>query len=43
MFIVAFSRPASSGRAMKLGTKAKDVDTFVDKLKMEGQSKLTNK
>ena len=28
----------STGRAMKLGAKSKDVDNFVDKLIAEGQS-----
>ena len=34
------SRPSSSGTAMKLGQKHKDVDTFVTKLEEEGQSEL---
>jgi len=29
--------PRSSGKAMKLGTKSKDVDNFVDKLMAEGE------
>lgn len=32
------SRPSSSGKALKLGTKGKDVDQFVDQLKSEGES-----
>lgn len=32
------SRPAGSGKAMKLGSKAKDVDMFVDQLKSEGEN-----
>ncbi|KAG7173256.1 coatomer subunit delta-like [Homarus americanus] len=30
-------KPAGSNRAMKLGSKAKDVDSFVDQLKSEGE------
>ena len=33
------SRPPTSSRAMKLGKKSKDVDSFVDKLVAEGESK----
>lgn len=29
--------PVGGGRAMKLGSKAKDVDSFVDALKSEGE------
>ncbi len=32
------SRKPTSSRAMKLGGKAKDVDSFVDQLKSEGES-----
>ena len=32
------SRPAGGG--MKLGKKGKDVDSFVDKLELEGQREL---
>lgn len=31
------SKPSSTGRAMKLGSKTKDVESFVDQLKSEGQ------
>jgi len=31
------SKPAGGGRALKLGSKTKDVETFVDQLKSEGQ------
>ena len=34
--MVKHSRTAGSGKAMKLGSKAKDVDSFVDKLRSEG-------
>jgi len=35
--IVLFSfRTVGSGKAMKLGSKSKDVDSFVDKLRSEG-------
>ena len=34
-------KPASSSRAMKLGGKAKDVDSFVDQLKSEGESVMS--
>lgn len=30
-------KPSGSNRAMKLGSKAKDVDSFVDQLKSEGE------
>ena len=30
-------KPAGPNRAMKLGSKAKDVDSFVDQLKSEGE------
>lgn len=30
-------RPSSTGKAMKLGSKGKNVDTFVDQLKSEGE------
>ena len=32
-------RPSGPSKAMKLGSKAKDVDSFVDQLKSEGESK----
>ncbi|KAG8190134.1 hypothetical protein JTE90_026702 [Oedothorax gibbosus] len=32
------SRPATTGKAMKLGNKNKDIDMFVDMLKSEGES-----
>jgi len=31
-------RPSSSGKALKLGVKGKEVDNFVDKLKSEGEN-----
>lgn len=31
------TRPAGSGKAMKLGSKNKDIDLFVDMLKSEGE------
>lgn len=34
-----FSRSKPSGSAMKLGKKGKDVESFVDKLMAEGESK----
>lgn len=36
------SKPSSTGRAMKLGSKNKDVDTFVDQLKSEGQQVISS-
>lgn len=36
MLFVKHSRTAGGGKAMKLGSKAKDVDTFVDRLRSEG-------
>ena len=33
-------RPVGSNKAMKLGTKAKDVDSFVDKLRSEGTGRF---
>lgn len=30
-------KPSATGKAMKLGSKSKDVDSFVDQLKSEGQ------
>ena len=35
----SMKRRTSSTKAMKLGTKGKDVDQFVDQLKSEGESK----
>ena len=37
--LLAF-RPAGKGKAMKLGGKSKDIDSFVDKLREEGTGKL---
>ncbi|EDO33668.1 predicted protein [Nematostella vectensis] len=37
------SRPAGSGKAMKLGSKSKDVDSFVDKLRSEGTEVISHK
>ena len=34
-------RPAGSGKALKLGGKGKDVDSFVDKLRQEGTEVIT--
>lgn len=31
-------RPSGSNKALKLGTKGKEVDNFVDKLKSEGEN-----
>ena len=31
-------KPAASSKAMKLGGKSKDVDSFVDQLKSEGEN-----
>jgi hypothetical protein len=31
------SKPVGGGRALKLGSKAKDVDSFVEQLQTEGQ------
>ena len=40
-FFFFFSKPSSSGKALKLGRKGpKDVETFVDQLESEGQSKF---
>lgn len=36
------SKPVGGGRAMKLGSKAKDVDIFVDQLKSEGENVSTS-
>ena len=30
-------RPSTTGKAMKLGTKGKNVESFVDQLKSEGE------
>ena len=35
-------RPSSTGKAMKLGTKGKNVDSFVDQLKSEGEIVANN-
>jgi hypothetical protein len=40
-FFFFFSKPSSSGKALKLGRKGtKDVESFVDQLESEGQSKF---
>ncbi len=31
-------RPSATGKAMKLGTKGKNVESFVDQLKSEGET-----
>lgn len=36
MVVVISDRPAGGGKALKLGGKGKDVDSFVDKLRQEG-------
>lgn len=36
------ARPAGKGKAMKLGSKNKDIDIFVDKLREEGTEVVTN-
>ena len=36
MIALFWFRTAGSGKAMKLGSKSKDVDSFVDKLRSEG-------
>lgn len=36
VFALFLFRTAGSGKAMKLGSKSKDVDSFVDKLRSEG-------
>ncbi|XP_055330043.1 coatomer subunit delta-like [Paramacrobiotus metropolitanus] len=36
------SRQVTSGKAMKLGTKGKDVDQFVDKLQSEGERVMSS-
>ena len=35
-------RPSSTGKAMKLGTKGKNVESFVDQLKSEGETVANN-
>jgi hypothetical protein len=35
-------RPSATGKAMKLGTKGKNVDSFVDQLKSEGEIVVNN-
>lgn len=37
------TRTAGSGKAMKLGSKSKDVDSFVDKLRSEGTDVVSSK
>lgn len=39
LFIFDFSKPSSSRNALRLGSKKKDVDTFVGQLESEGESK----
>lgn len=40
MLFLCSTRPAGSGKAMKLGSKNKDIDMFVDMLKSEGEGML---
>ncbi|NP_001171791.1 coatomer subunit delta [Saccoglossus kowalevskii] len=35
------TKPIGSGRAMKLGSRSKDVDSFVDKLRTEGEDVIS--
>lgn len=35
-------RPGSTGKGMKLGTKGKNVESFVDQLKAEGENVVNN-
>ncbi|XP_014664925.1 PREDICTED: coatomer subunit delta-like [Priapulus caudatus] len=42
MQYIAPSKPMGPSKAMKLGSKGKDIDSFVDQLKSEGQEVLTN-
>lgn len=37
-----FSRKPTSSKAMKLGGKSKDVDSFVDQLKSEGEKVMSD-
>lgn len=37
------SKTLGSGKAMKLGGKGKDIDSFVDQLKSEGQEVLSSR
>jgi hypothetical protein len=37
MYVIFRNRPATSSKALKLGAKSKDVDSFVDQLKSEGE------
>ena len=39
LHVVDCSKPAGGGRALKLGSKSKDVEQFVDQLRSEGESK----
>ena len=39
-YFIYFSKPSGTGKALKLGSKKKDVDTFVGQLESEGQSKI---
>ncbi|XP_071806674.1 coatomer subunit delta-like [Asterias amurensis] len=36
------TKPSKTGKAMKLSSKTKDVDSFVDKLRTEGQSVISS-
>ena len=35
---ICFRKPAGTTKAMKLGSKSRDVESFVDQLKSEGES-----
>ena len=37
-----FSKPVINSKAMKLGGKSKDVDSFVDQLKSEGENVIAD-
>jgi len=36
-YCFAFRKPTGSGKALKLGSKSRDVESFVDQLKSEGE------
>lgn len=38
---VCFRKPAGTTKAMKLGSKSRDVESFVDQLKSEGENVVT--
>jgi hypothetical protein len=37
-FVICFRKPAGTTKAMKLGSKSRDVESFVDQLKSEGEN-----